>query len=213
MIYCFLGQDTNAKREKIEEVKAKLFKSQDYFNFDYESLHAHKLDPDVLKQALIALPVIASQRLVIIRETEKLNAQGKRVLLEFISKTSEYLVLILDFEVVESKDELLASLRTKTKIFEFGVVQRANVFDMTRAIGMRNSTEALRLLDELVTAGDYPPQMVGAILWFWSNKVKEKISKKNFQDGLVLLQEADLNIKRSRLKPQYALEVLVTRLC
>jgi hypothetical protein len=34
-----------------------------------------------------------------------------------------------------------------------------------------------------------------------------------FEKGLLALGEADLNIKRSRLKPEQALELLVVKLC
>ena len=33
------------------------------------------------------------------------------------------------------------------------------------------------------------------------------------ESGLLAMQEADLNIKRSRIKPEYALEVLIVKLC
>ena len=55
-------------------------------------------------------------------------------------------------------------------------------------------------------------QLMGGLVWFWG-KLKQRISAEKFKKGLLHLQEADLNIKRSRIKAEYALEVLVVKLC
>ena len=51
---------------------------------------------------------------------------------------------------------------------------------------------------------------MGGLVWSWG-KARSFARRENFQKGLVALQEADLNIKRSRLAPQQALEVLVVK--
>ena len=42
--------------------------------------------------------------------------------------------------------------------------------------------------------------------------MKPKVSGDNFKQGLFILQEADLNIKRSRLDPEHAIETAVVKL-
>ena len=48
-------------------------------------------------------------------------------------------------------------------------------------------------------------------LWYWGKEGKLQ-GKEVFKRGLKALEEADLNIKRSRLDPQYAVEKLVVEL-
>ena len=52
---------------------------------------------------------------------------------------------------------------------------------------------------------------MGALVWYWGKEGKA-CGKERFERGLKALEEADLNIKRSRLDPQYAVEKLVVEL-
>ena len=52
---------------------------------------------------------------------------------------------------------------------------------------------------------------MGALVWFWG-KSQDRMPGERFRKGLLVLQEADVNIKRSRLKPEYAVEVAVIKL-
>ncbi len=57
----------------------------------------------------------------------------------------------------------------------------------------------------------HPLQIMGALVWYWGKEGKA-CGKERFERGLKALEEADLNIKRSRLEPQYAVEKLVVEL-
>jgi DNA polymerase III delta subunit len=48
-------------------------------------------------------------------------------------------------------------------------------------------------------------------VWYWG-KEGRMLAKTKFERGLQALEEADLNIKRSRLNPEYAVEKLVVEL-
>jgi DNA polymerase III delta subunit len=52
---------------------------------------------------------------------------------------------------------------------------------------------------------------MGALVWYWGKEGKT-LGQERFERGLKALEEADLNIKRSRLNPQYAVEKLVVEL-
>ncbi|MBZ0166329.1 MAG: hypothetical protein K8I00_05930, partial [Candidatus Omnitrophica bacterium] len=69
-----------------------------------------------------------------------------------------------------------------------------------------------KLLAVLLRDGTHPLQIMGGLVWIWG-RLKNRISADNFQQGLRELQAADLNIKRSRLHPEHAVEILVTKLC
>ena len=97
MIYFFCGYDSTSKNSKIEELKEKLFTSPDALKFDYEVLHAHKLGRDTFKKALIALPAIAKNRSVVVRNSEKLTAAHKKIAIDVMRQEKHPCILILDF--------------------------------------------------------------------------------------------------------------------
>jgi len=212
MIYLFLGEDREGKEKKIAEIKTKYLPSDSALKLDYELLHGSKSDPSELKKALIALPGISPQRLILIRTIEQLNTQGREVLLDFIGSDHEHVVLILDSDETSPKNSFLNKIKVNAEVMHFGrEVVKKNVFDMTRAIEGRDSMGALKILEHLISGGDHPLQIMGGLVWFWG-KSKQRLSPDRFKEGLLVLQEADLNIKRSRLKAEYAVEIAVTKL-
>ena len=212
MIYLLAGEDLQAKDQKISEIKRKLFSSADNASFDFELLHAPQLDSDSLKKALMALPAISPKRLVVIRSLQKLNAHNKEIVLQFIQSKQETTDLILDTEENNVTEGFLGKIAVYAKVTAFGSQVQENVFDMTRVMSSKNSTQALMILSGLLNHGNHPLQILGGLVWFWG-KQKSRLAADRFQKGLRAIQEADLNIKRSRLKPEYAVEVLVVKLC
>ena len=68
-----------------------------------------------------------------------------------------------------------------------------------------------KMMNEFYNQGMYPLQMMGALVWYWG-KEGRALGPQRFERGLKALEEADLNIKRSRLLPEYAIEKLVVEL-
>jgi len=211
-IYLFTGQETEKKEKEIEKLKAALLKDKDAKQFDYDSLSAHKLNSDTLKQSLDTLPVVGKQRLVLIREVEKLDKHNKDLVLEYAQRKEDYLVLLLDAFKADLKTSFFKKISALAQWKRFDKGYRENAFDMTKAISARQPAQALKILNDVLKHGDHPLQILGALVWFWG-KNKPRVSMERFQRGLDELQEADLNIKRSRLKPEYTLEILVVKLC
>ena len=213
MHYLFLGEGTSAKDKRLLAVKKKTLKSPKALQFDYEVLHAHRLDPLEFKKSLLALPAMAPQRLVLIREAHRLSDHNQDLLLEFLDSRREDTVLVLDSEKWETKSAFVKKLKKrKFEIVEFGGSAEPDVFLLTRKIGQRRSKDALKVLYELLDAGIHPLQIMGVLVWYWGNKCRRRVSPSQFRKGLDALQEADLNIKRSRLKPGYSLELVVVKL-
>ena len=121
------------------------------------------------------------------------------------------MVLVLEADRLSASDPFIKKIHKKADIFNFSQKERQNVFDMTKAMSSRQTAEALKILSELLTEGDQPLQIMGALVWFW-RKIKDRLTAVRYVQGLQFLQEADLNIKRSRLRPDYALEVVVVKL-
>lgn len=212
MIYLLLGEDRAAKDRKIDGIKSSCLASDDARPFDYESLHAVKLDPAVLKKALIALPAVADKRLVLIRKAEKLSQHNKDIIQDFIRADNPRVVLVLESDERSLKGAFFRDVMSVAQVVRFGrELRESNIWDVTRAIERRNSGEALRILNTLMHNGDSPLRIMGGLVWFWGS-LKGRISSEGFKKGLLVLQEADLNIKRSRLRPEYAVEIAVTKL-
>jgi DNA polymerase III delta subunit len=212
MTYLFLGQDHAAKTQELAQLKRKILPSPEAVSLDSETLYALRLDPETFQKALISLPGVASQRLIVIRECHKLNARCKELLIEFIQSKSKHAVLVLDSDEMESDNEFVKAVRKDVKVLQFGRVQELNVFNLTQAISLKRPVEALKILADLMTQGNQPLQIMGGLVWFWG-RLRGKIAPKYFEQGLVALQDADRHIKRSQLKPEHALEVLVVKLC
>ena len=212
MIYLFLGEDSAAKDQKLTEIKKKVLPSPDAFPFDYEVLHAHHLDAEVLKKVLVTLPAIAKERLVIIRQCHKLTPHTKDLIRGFVRKSYSPTTLILDSEELDEASAFVKEVARFVQIYRFQSKEELNVFHLTRAISMRKKVEALNILAGLLAQGEYPLQLMGGLVWSWK-KSRGGMPAAQFKKGLADLQQADLNIKRSRLKAEYALELLVIKLC
>jgi len=212
MIYIFLGEDTLAKDKEIDLLKQKFLSSPEALRFDYEVLHAHKLTAEDLKKALISLPAIASQRLVVIRECHRLSAQNQQLVADHVSSQFQDTVLILESGQMQAKDAWIRALGKKIILKDFKSRVPTDVFDLTKAISLRNKTEALKILTNLLEEGIHPLQIMGALLWSWGN-TRNRMSQGQFEGGLAALQNADLNIKRSRMLPEHAMEMLIVQLC
>lgn len=212
MIYLILGENTVAKDKKLHEIQSKWLTTKDAMEFDFHKLDGHKLDSSELKKALIELPAVAKKSVIFIRNFDKFSPHNNDLILEFYSSPNEHAVLILDSDSADRKNALVKKLEKTCELCDYREGKKENVFDMTNAMSARNPKEALRILSSLITNGDHPLQIMGGLVWFWG-KMRNRLKNDFFKKGLLELQEADLNIKRSRIKSQFALEELVVKLC
>lgn len=210
--YLFLGADKAQKDAQINEIKKRFLPSRESHEFDHELLYGHKLDSDTLKKSLLALPAVTAQRVIVLRQCDKLDPHNRELLLEFLRQKNDNVVVILESETMGPGDSFATALKPYVRLVDLGAPAVKNVFDMMRLVGMRQSTEALTLLFQLVSAGTSPVQIMGGMVWSWGRS-RDRMPAQRFQEGLKAMQEADLSIKRSRLKPEYALELLVVKLC
>jgi len=212
MIYFFLGDDGAAKNDRIAGFKKKLLSHDDAPQFDYDLLHAHKLAPALLKKTLLALPTLSKKRLVVIRNAQKLTAHHKKIIAEVLNDADYPCELVLDFDSATVAKDFHDALSRVSRTVRFQHTTASNVFDVGRSIAMRKQVDALKLLHGLFAKGEYPPNIIGGLLWSWSQS-RNRMPARRFKQGLLAFQEADGNVKRSRLKAQHALEMLVVKLC
>jgi DNA polymerase III delta subunit len=211
MIYLFLGEDGEIKDAKIKQLKDQHFTVPHAGDFDYDIFYGNDLDSQTLQKSLLALPAVLSQRFILIRTCHKLNAQNQDLILDFSDKNLENAVLVLESSEWTADNPFVKKLAKSAKVEVFKRPQKKNVFDLTRLMTTRQPAEALQALDELTGAGTHPLQVLGGLVWFWG-KQGEHLDRDRFEKGLRVLQQADVNIKRSRLDPNYAVEVAVVKL-
>lgn len=219
MTYLLIGETSYEKDQKIADIKNKhLVKKSSSQNltvesveFDFETLHGHKLDSAEFKKSLLALPTFASARVILIRELQKFSPQNKEILLDFLSQKSAHIVFILDAGKVERKNAFIDKVRAFAKVSQFGYKRSPTVFNMFDCLLARQPEQALKILSDLFEGGSHPLAVLGGLIWSWG-KNKNRFSHEAYQKGLVLFQQTDMNIKRSRLNPQQAMEVAVVKL-
>lgn len=211
MTYLLLGEDSIAKDQKIAELKAEIFPFADALAFDYESLDGNQIDAKTLQKSLLALPLLNPKRLIVLRGIHKLDAHSKEILLQFVAQKRQDVVVVLEAGDIEPTNAFIKSLAAHAKVIQTQTVKRQNVFDVTNALSARDPVKACAVLNDLFAQGDHPLQIMGGLIWFWG-KSRPRLSDENFRQGLAMLQEADLNIKRSRLKPEHSLELLIVKL-
>lgn len=210
MVYLFLGEGFEVKEQKIFALRKKILNSADGEKFDFDQLNGAKLDPAEFKKSLMSLPVVSKQRIVLLRNIHKLSTHNQTLLLDFADSNESSCVVICDCPAASQKG-FLKKLAQKSKVTDTGTAKKLNVFDMTRSIERHQTRDALKTLSILLDDGNHPLQIMGGLVWFWGRN-KNKMSALNFQKGLRELQKADLNIKRSKVQPNHAVEILVTKL-
>ena len=206
------GSDRQAKDQRIFQIKNRWLTSPEAHSFDFDIFYASKLDLDSFQQSLVALPVSAEKRVVILHDCEKLVARAQDFLKSYISKVSSSVILVLDTDASDLKLVFFKSILPHVELLKFGFSSPKSIFDVTKAMSQNQPSEALKLLRDVMDDGQHPLQLIGGILWFWKNQPL-KLAAGRKEKGLRLIQEADLNIKRSRMMPEQSVEVLVVKLC
>lgn len=213
MIYLLTGPDRLSKDQFIQEIKNKLFKDKSAVSFDSDVFYCQKVSKTDFQESLTKLPVVAQKRLVILKNILKAKKDFQDAVLNYLSDPFEHIVLIFDEDKWDGRNAFAKKVKAKkvqTKVF--GQVQEKSIFDMTNAMQSRQPDLALKHAHSMMEQGSHPLQMIGVILWFWK-KQSERFSSEVTKKGLSVIQEADLNIKRSKLTPEQSLEVLIVKLC
>ena len=211
MLYLVLGEDDPRKQAKVAELKKKYLRSADALQLDFDVLYADRCDSRTLKKSLLSLPAVSPHRVLLIHNGHKLKTEGAQMLLEVLPGL-EQLVVILEAQRSPFKGRGRKSATDlKMQVFDYPLPEGRTVFQMTEAMSRRQADQALKILTELMDAGQHPLQIMGGVLWFWK-KMQRRMTGRHFEQGLRYLQETDIHIKRSRIRPQYAMEVLVVQL-
>jgi DNA polymerase III delta subunit len=209
MTYLFLGQDSLSKDIQLKKIRAEILgKNTEQFNLDI--LYAKELTLKALQEKLAYLPAVNACRLLVIKGAEGLKNEIKDYLLKFMRDQHKDLVLILDMDQADAREEFTRQLLRQVKVFRFRNVLPADTFMLSRQIELKKPDQALRLLSQLLKDAQPPERILGGLRYVWEREPGSLLEKRK---KLKLLLNCDLEIKTGRLKPGFALEKLVVSLC
>ncbi|MBU3958880.1 MAG: hypothetical protein KKH29_05095 [Candidatus Omnitrophica bacterium] len=220
MVYLFVGQDAPAKNIKLKSLKQEyLAKETAQFNFDI--LYAKELNLLSLQERLLSLPVKAKKRMVLIKDAQELKEVVKNFILKYVKTPEPKIILILDIDYaslkqkdktgrIKSSDEFIRQLARHAKIYRFREPVPLDTFTLNRQIELKRTDYALKILSQLLQNGERPERILGGLRYSCQRNFAAALeTRKNIR----LLLDCDLDIKTGRLKPGFALEKLVVRLC
>ena len=92
-----------------------------------------------------------------------------------------------------------------------------DVFRLIDVISAKKVVKALDILRELLARKVRPHEIVGTLAWHFRRAYLSggvnSVKKQKLEDKIELLLSTDLAIKRSKINPQIALEIVVIKLC
>ena len=209
MVYLLIGTDVAAKETFSKKIKLE-FLPKELQDFNLDTLYSKEITLKDIQERLLALPLKSAKRIIVIKDAHSLNEESRNFLLVYSKKPNNKLVLILDFEHYDYKDEFIKGISPQAHIQRFKEIISPDTFALSRQIVLRKTDLALRLLNQLLKNGQAPERILGGLRYAWEKQGTEgAVARKK----LKLLLSCDIEIKTGRLSPTFALEKLVISLC
>jgi DNA polymerase III delta subunit len=216
MIYLFFGQDSSSqdaplssKDTRLKQIKEEFLpKGVEHFNLD--TLYAETLKLKELQEKLLALPVESPRRIVVIKNAQELSPDMDDFILRWAKQASKDILLLLDIEKQGKKEAFLRGINKYAKVFNFKETLALNTFNLSRRIEQRSVGNALTVLDQLLKNGEKPERILGGLRYTVENSRMSALETKR---RIRFLLECDIEIKTGKLKPVFALEKLIVKLC
>jgi DNA polymerase III delta subunit len=219
MVYLFVGQDSLSKDIKLKKIKQE-FLPQETQHFNFDIFYAKGLSLMTLQERLLALPVKAKKRIIIIKEAEHLKQEIKEFILKFAKTPRPETLLIIDIDsrayqktslpLKGSQDEFIAGIARYGSVFHFREEAHLDTFVLSRQIEQKKADYSLKVLNQLLSSGEKPERILGGLRYSWQRNITNPLELKK---RIRLLLHCDLDIKTGRLKANFALERLIVRLC
>lgn len=209
MVYLLIGQDIAAKETQLKKIKQESL-PQELQDFNFDTLYASEITLKDIQERFLAIPLKSTKRIIVIKDTDSLNDQSRNFILAYSKKPHKQLVLVLDFNQYDYKDEFIKDISKHATLMRFKEIVNPDTFALSRQIELRKTDYALRILNQLLKNGEPAERILGGLRFDWE---KKDIAAANAQKKLKLLLNCDIDIKTGRLKPAFALEKLVVSLC
>ncbi len=208
-VYLFIGQDNPAKQAKLKEIQGTIL-PQDISDFNQDIVYAKDITLRNLQERLLFLPVRSARRLVVIKQAQQLKEDIRTYILSYAQAPAGTVTLVVDMERRETKDPFFEALSRRASTVYFKETRRIDTFDLNRRIEQGQAGEALKILHELLASGEKPERILGGLRYAC---VKHTATLRQLPQKLKLLVECDTDVKTGRMKPEFALEKLIVRLC
>ncbi|MDD2679562.1 MAG: hypothetical protein PHO03_01995 [Candidatus Omnitrophica bacterium] len=216
MVYLFIGQDSRSpdaplshKDTRLKQIKEE-FLPKSVADFNLDILYAETLKLKELQEKLLALPVKSAKRIVVIKNAQELGPELDDFILRWAKQASKDILLLLDMEKQGKKEAFLRNIYKYARIFRFKEVLALNTFNLSRRIEQRNAGYALEVLSQLLKDGERPERILGGLRYAVENS---RMSAPETKRRIRFLLECDIEIKTGRVKPVFALEKLIVKLC
>jgi len=209
LVHLLVGDDPLLKDGAIKKIKQQsLNKKSESFNFDV--FYPKDLYLKDLQEKILCLPVNSEKRIILIKEAQDLKDEIKDFVISYASCAHPSVILILDFTDTSYKEVFLKYLYRFSQIQRFAEKNHPDTFSLSRQIESRKMDLALLVLNQLLESGEKPERIMGGLRYVWE---KNKASSLETRRKLRVLLTCDIDIKTGRLKPDFALEKLVIKLC
>lgn len=207
-VYLLAGEDNNAKEIKLKEIKEGVLEAETK-EFNLDTLYARELNLKTLQEKILSYPLNSQKRIVIIKDVEHLKKDVKDFLLGYAKKPYPKIILILDAQKFDYKDPFINAMAKYSKLIRVKENINPTVFTLSRQIELKKPRYAISILNQLINNGERPERILGGLRYTWiNNSTANPVTKKRLR----LLLECDMDIKRGRLKPVFALEKLIINL-
>jgi len=209
MVYLLIGQDIAAKETQLRKIKQESL-SKELPDFNSDTLYAKEITLKDIQERFLAIPLKSAKRIIVIKDAHFLTAQSRNFILAYAKKPQKQLVLVLDFQHYDYKDEFIKGMSAYSSLLRFKETANSDSFALNRQIELRKTDSALRILNQLLKDGEPPERILGGLRFAWE---KQDIQAQAAKRKLKLLLNCDIEIKTGRLRPAFALEKLVVSLC
>ncbi|MCC7429947.1 DNA polymerase III subunit delta [bacterium] len=128
-IYFFHGEEDYLKNLAVSQVVSAVLKPEDH-DFNFNKFDAEEFNLSKILDSLVAFPMFAERRLVIVTSIEKFDQKSKKMLLDYVEKPllSTCLVLVASNKV-DTKTAFYKNLAEKSVIFDFRPLYDSEVPD------------------------------------------------------------------------------------
>jgi len=209
MFYIFIGEDNLSKEARLRRIKEEALPAH-LENFNFDVLYAKDTSLKDLQEKLLFLPVKSAKRIVVIKQAQALKADVKNFLSEYARKEAKGMIVVLDFDHSDHGDSFLRDISGYSRVIRFKETLNPDAFLLSRQIDLKRADAALSVLSQLFKKGERPERIMGGLRSSWERKAMTQLELKK---RIKLLLNCDIDIKKGRLRPEFALERLVVRLC
>jgi len=209
MVYLLIGADVAAKETQLKKIKQESL-PKELQDFNLDTLYAKEITLKDIQERFLGIPLKSARRIIVIKDAHSLSEESLDFFLAHSKKPHKQLVLVLDFEHYDYKNEFIKKIAPHAHLLRFKEEVNPDTFALSRQIELRKTDSALRLLNQLLKGGQAPERILGGLRYAWE---KQGIERSRARKKLRLLIGCDIEIKTGRLPPAFALEKLVVSLC